>query len=118
MVAEYGMSELVGPLSLLDGQRNVFLQGGSVVQDRQMSEQTSRVVDAEIRRIVHDGLERARALVRHNRAYLEKLAARLLTIESIEGDEVRDLLRGAKVPPQAVPAPLRLRPAEDLHQGE
>lgn len=101
MVGEYGMSPVVGPMSLSEGQRNMFLNAGQTL-DRNISEQTARMIDQEVGRLVTEGLARARAIVKHNRYYLEKLAARLLTIESIEGDEVRDLLRGAKVPPQLV----------------
>jgi hypothetical protein len=44
--------------------------------------------------------------VRFNRAHLERLSARLLAIETLEGDEVRELLRGASVPePMRAPAP-------------
>ncbi|MFM2153446.1 MAG: hypothetical protein RL199_1881 [Pseudomonadota bacterium] len=99
MVCEYGMSEAVGPLSLLEGQRQPFLQPtGLPVSERTLSDRTTQLVDAEVSRIVAGGLARARAIVRYNRAFLEKLTARLLAIETIEGDEVRELLRGAGVP--------------------
>jgi len=103
MVCEYGMSEKVGPLSLLDANRSQFLANGQPAPAMTaFSEQTARLIDAEISRLVNEGMERARSVVRHNRIYLEKLAARLLTIESIEGDEVRELLRGAVLPPGVV----------------
>ncbi len=106
MVCEYGMSEAIGPLSLLDTQRNPFLPPqGMPTAERGLSERTSELIDQEVSRLVGQGLQRARAIVRYNHVYLEKLAARLLTIESIEGDEVRELLRGAVVPPTLVPAP-------------
>jgi len=108
MVGEYGMSEAVGPLSLLDGRRTAFLTGGTASADTTLSEQTLRAMDDEVARLVGEGLSRARAVVRTNRAYLDKLAARLLTIETLDGDEVRELLRGAHVPPELVPAPVPL----------
>lgn len=103
MVAEYGMSDVVGPLSLQDGQRSTFLKGMGG-NDRNCSEETSRTVDGEVSRIVHEGMSKARTLIRYNRSYLEKLAARLLTVEAIDGEELRELLKGAKVPPQLVHA--------------
>jgi cell division protease FtsH len=111
MVCEYGMSERVGPLSLLDPQRNAFLTQPGLLHppDHSLSEQTAKAIDTEVSRIVNEALDRARAIVQHNRIYLEKLAARLLTIEVIEGDEVRDILRGAVMPPSIVPGPA-LRP--------
>jgi cell division protease FtsH len=109
MVCEYGMSTRLGPLSLLDPARNAFLtQPGASAPERALSELTARLVDSEISRLVCEGLDRARAIVRHNRAYLEKLAARLLVIEVLDGDEVRALLRGA-VMPSLLPAPVPLR---------
>jgi cell division protease FtsH len=103
MVCEYGMSGAVGPLALLETQRNPFLAAqGLPTSDRTLSQQTAQLVDQEVARFVADGLARARAIVRFNRVFLEKLAARLLTIESLDGDEVRELLRGAAVPPALV----------------
>ena len=115
MVCEYGMSEAVGPLSLLETPRQPFLQGGGLPPgDRALSEQTARLVDAEVSRIVGEGLGHARALVRFNRAHLERLSARLLAIETLEGDEVRELLRGASVPePMRAPVPHGLSQPHD-----
>jgi cell division protease FtsH len=120
MVCEYGMSEKVGPLSLLDGNRNQFLVNGMPAPaTTAFSEQTARVIDSEVAHLVTEGLERARAVVRHNRIYLEKLAARLLTIESIDGDEVRELLRGAVVPPEATTGSLlTLHPVHETEGRE
>ena len=104
MVCEYGMSEAVGPLSLLEGHRQPFLQApGLPLSERTLSERSTQLVDAEVSRLVAGGLARARAIVRFNRPYLEKLAARLLAVETIEGDEVRELLRGAVVPESVRP---------------
>ncbi len=106
MVCEYGMSDAVGPLALLDHQRSMFLQNhGMPAAETGLSQRTAQLIDQEVSRLVHEGLRRARSVVTFNRSYLEKLAARLLTIETIEGDEVRDLLRGAIVPPSIVPEP-------------
>jgi cell division protease FtsH len=108
MVAEYGMSPSVGPISLLDGQRNPFLQGNAPAADRSLSERTAQQVDAEVSRLIHEGLEKARALVRHNRSHLERLAARLMTVEALDGEEVREILRDARLPPSLLPPPLHL----------
>jgi cell division protease FtsH len=115
MVCEYGMSEKIGPLSLLDPNRNQFLMnGGASTPAAGISEQTARLIDAEVARLVSEGLEKARSIVRYNRLFLEKLAARLLTIESIDGDEVRELLRGAVIPPSIVPTPVQLHPVAEV----
>lgn len=107
MVAEYGMSRQIGPVALLES-RSAFLPGQSAVADRSVSESTQRRVDEEVVRIVGRGLDRARMIVRHNKVFLEKLAARLLTIESLDGDEVRDILKAARLPPTLAPEPVAL----------
>jgi len=98
MVREYGMSEEVGPISLGDRQRAIFLQqrGQGAGELRGHSEHLHRVVDAEIQRIVQEGLETARRVVRTHRDKLEQLAARLLQQEVVEEEELERIL-GPKV---------------------
>jgi len=97
MVREYGMSEAIGPVALGDRRQATFLQGpGQVTELRGHSEELHRRVDAEIQRIVQDGLQAARALVRQHRDQLEALAARLLQQEVVEEDELVRIL-GPKV---------------------
>src|SRR5690606_17706441 len=97
MVREYGMSESIGPIALGDRRRATFLQGpGQVTELRGHSEELHRVVDAEIQRIVQEGLQTARSLVRQHRDKLEALAARLLQQEVVEEEELVRIL-GPKV---------------------
>jgi cell division protease FtsH len=96
MVREFGMSESVGPLGLGEGNRSPFLPTGALGESRSYSEQTARLIDAEVRRLVQEGLERARAVLEHHREQLERLAARLLATEVVEEEEIRALL-GDKV---------------------
>ena len=98
MVREYGMSEAIGPISLGDRQRAVFLQqrGQGAGELRGHSEHLHRVVDSEIQRIVQEGLETARRVVRTHRDKLEELAARLLQQEVVEEEEIERIL-GPKV---------------------
>ena len=77
MVRDYGMSDELGPVSLSDGNRALFLQGQVAPESRALSEHVRRLVDAEVQRIVEEGLERARMLVRQHREKLESIAARL-----------------------------------------
>lgn len=97
MVREYGMSEAIGPISLGD-RRQAFLTqpGGGGGDMRGHSEELHRRVDAEIQRIVQDGLETARRMVRQYRSQLEALAARLLQHEVVDEEELVVLL-GPKV---------------------
>jgi len=94
MVREYGMSETVGPVSLGDRRRSAFLQqpGQGAGEMRGHSEHLHRVVDAEIQRIVLEGLETARHVIRTHRERLEALAARLLQQEVVEEEELERML--------------------------
>ncbi|HZX43038.1 MAG TPA: hypothetical protein VFE93_14455, partial [Myxococcaceae bacterium] len=77
-------------------ERSVFLQSAALPEVRSYSEQTARLVDAEIRRLTLEALERARALLRANRTLVEALAARLLATEVVEEPELVRIL-GPKV---------------------
>ncbi len=95
MVREYGMSTL-GPVSLGSDQSQSFLRSAGVQEPRNYSEQTARLVDDEIRKLVSEALERARRTLTTHRERVEALAARLLATEVVDEDEIRRLL-GPKV---------------------
>ena len=91
MVTEAGMSELLGPLSYGDNQDEVFL-GRSVARNQQMSEETQKKVDSEVKKIVDEGYERAKSVLTEKIDDLHKLAKALLVYETLSGDEIRDLI--------------------------
>jgi cell division protease FtsH len=91
MVTEAGMSELLGPLSYGDNQDEVFL-GRSVARNQQMSEETQKKVDSEIKKLVDEGYERAKKILNDKIEDLHKLAKTLLLYETLSGDEIRDLI--------------------------
>jgi cell division protease FtsH len=95
MVRDYGMSGELGPVSLGE-QASPFLQSAALPELRSYSEQTARMVDAEIRRLTLEALERARSVLRANRSLVEALAARLLATEVVEEPELVRIL-GPKV---------------------
>ena len=91
MVTEAGMSDLLGPLSYGDNQDEVFL-GRSVSRNQQMSEDTQRKVDAEVKKLVDEGYEKAKKILNEKIEDLHKLAKNLLIYETLTGDEIRDLI--------------------------
>jgi len=91
MVTEAGMSELLGPLSYGDNQDEIFL-GRSVARQQNMSEETAKKVDAEIKKIVDEGYKRAKKILTEKIDDLHKLAKNLLLYETLTGDEIRDLI--------------------------
>src|SRR3989304_2018757 len=96
MVTEWGMSEKLGPLRYNENQQEVFL-GHAITQRQNMSEDTARLIDHEIRRIVTEGEAIAREVVAANRHELEAITQALMEFEPISGEEVHTLLRGEKI---------------------
>jgi cell division protease FtsH len=90
MVRDYGMSAALGPVALGEegGQNFLGLKG---LEQRSYSDQTALSVDREVRALVLEAQERARELIRHNRDKLDATAARLLTTEVIEEEELTRL---------------------------
>jgi len=93
MVLEYGMSEKIGPLALQKGQSEVFL-GRDIVNQPGYSEETAKIVDDEIKGIVHACYERAKNLLSENRNLLDKLAERLIEKETVSGEELDWMIQG------------------------
>ena len=96
MVTRWGMSDALGPLQYADADEEVFL-GYSVNRQRQMSDETARAIDAEIRRIVEEGFSRAKTVLNENRGELETLAQALLEYETLSGEEIKTLLAGGSI---------------------
>ncbi len=102
MVMEWGFSDLLGPIRYTENQGEVFL-GHSVTRQQNMSDETAKTIDGEVRRIILEAQDRARALVSEHRASLAAIAEALLERETLSGDEVRLLARGSELPPLDVP---------------
>jgi cell division protease FtsH len=95
MVRDYGMSSL-GPVALGDERQSVFLKSAGVGETRSYSETTARLVDEEVRKMVGEALERARQTLREHKDKVQALAARLLSTEVVDEDELARIL-GPKV---------------------
>jgi cell division protease FtsH len=108
MVTEWGMSEKLGMVAYGDNSQEVFL-GHSVTQSKNVSEETARAIDAEVRAIIDSAYARATQILTDNKHELEMLAQGLLEYETLSGDEIRTVLRGEPV--------VRNRPDEPINQG-
>jgi cell division protease FtsH len=95
MVTEFGMSEALGSVSFDTRGTSRFLDVPLGNERGNYGEETARQIDAEVRRIVTEAHQRARALVSAHRETLERIATRLLEKEVIEGEELRDIVKGA-----------------------
>jgi cell division protease FtsH len=91
MVCEYGMSEKLGPLTFGKENGMVFL-GRDIGEERHYSEETAQLIDSEIKRIIDEAYVAAKKTLTDNRDKLEMLAKRLLERETLEGNEVREML--------------------------
>ena len=85
------MSELLGPLAYGENQDEVFL-GRSVARNQQMSEETAKKVDLEIKKLVDEGYQKAKRILTEKIEDLHKLAKNLLLYETLTGEEIRDLI--------------------------
>ncbi len=93
MVTRWGMSDKLGPLAYAENEEEVFL-GHSVTRQQNMSEETQRVIDAEVRRIVDEGYDTARQILTDDIDELHIIAKGLLEYETLSGDEIKGLLKG------------------------
>ena len=97
MVTKYGMSTELGPLQYGGNEDEVFL-GRSITRQQHMSEETAKKVDAEIKKIVDAGYNRAKKILTEKIEDLHKLAKALLLYETLSGEEIRDLILSNKTP--------------------
>jgi cell division protease FtsH len=95
MVMEWGMSDKLGRVRYQSNEQEVFL-GHSVARSTNISEETARLIDAEIRRLVEDGEQEARRILLDYRGDWEKIAQGLLEFETLTGEEIKDLINGKK----------------------
>ena len=91
MVTKYGMSKELGPLAYGENEEEVFL-GRSVTKQQNMSEETAKKIDIEVKKIVDAGYDRAKKVLTEKIDDLHKLAKALLIYETLSGDEIRDLI--------------------------
>jgi hypothetical protein len=103
MVCEWGMSDL-GPLTF--GERNdlIFL-GRDLTTHKNFSERTSELIDEEVKRIVTRNYQRAQRLLEENKDKLQRIAAALLEKESLDHEEIHELVNGKKTPEFEKPVP-------------
>jgi len=97
MVCEWGMSEL-GPLSFGKKDEQIFL-GREIAQHRDYSEETAIRIDEEVKRIISNGYNRARAIIETHSKELIKVAELLLEREVLDGGEIRTIVGGGDLPP-------------------
>ena len=103
MVMHYGMSDRLGMIQYGDAQEYVFL-GRDMMRSKDYSEATAQAIDAEVKRFIDEGYHRAKELITANRDKLEVIAKALLEYETLDGQQVREIVRtGSLTPPPVNP---------------
>ncbi|WP_250122414.1 ATP-dependent zinc metalloprotease FtsH3 [Chroococcidiopsis sp. CCMEE 29] len=91
MVTRFGMSDRLGPVALGRQQGNMFL-GRDIVAERDFSEETASVIDDEVSQLVEIAYRRAKEVLLNNRPILDQLAQMLVEKETVDAEELQDLL--------------------------
>ena len=97
MVTEFGMSDVLGPLRYTDNDQDVFLGYQIGQQRKNMSDETSKLIDQEVRRIVESGEKKCRDILTTNLDSLHAVAKALVEFETLSGEEVRALMKGEAI---------------------
>jgi cell division protease FtsH len=117
MVTQWGMSEELGTMVYGENEGEIFL-GRSITTHKNMSEATLQKVDQEIRRIIDTQYKLARKLIEDNRAIVEAMAKALLELETLDADQLNDILAGKPPrPPKPSSSPTPPTPPKDDAQG-
>ena len=91
MITRFGMSERLGPVALGRQNGNVFL-GRDIASDRDFSDETAAAIDEEVRSLVDQAYRRAKEVLTDNRHVLDKIANMLVEKETVDSDELQDIL--------------------------
>src|SRR5512134_413357 len=98
MVMRYGMSDELGPMVYAENEGEIFL-GRAITRTVHMSEETMRKVDAEVRKIIDQQYAVARRILEESRDKVEAMAKALLELETIDADQIDDIMNGRPVRP-------------------
>lgn len=120
MVTRWGLSAEIGPLVYGQDEEEVFL-GHSVTQSKHMSDETAAKIDVEIKDLLDRNYQRAEAIMKEKIDILHAMAAALIDLETINQDQIQDLMEGKQPrPPTDVepPKPTAASPQDDSDSSE
>ncbi len=92
LVTAYGMSDALGPVTLGESHEMVFL-GKDLGEQRNYSEEVAKSIDAEVKRIMTEGYQRATEILTKHRNYLDTIAQRLIKEETLEQDQFAEIVK-------------------------
>jgi len=111
MVTQWGMSDEMGPMVYGENEGEVFL-GRSITTHKNVSEVTMQKVDAEIRKIIDQQFALAKKLILDNRDKVEAMAKALLELETIDAEQIQDIMDGRPPRPPKPPAQAAQQPPQ------
>jgi len=111
MVTQWGMSDEMGPMVYGENEGEVFL-GRSITTHKNVSEVTMQKVDAEIRKIIDQQFALAKKLIVDNRDKVEAMAKALLELETIDAEQIQDIMDGRPPRPPKPPAQAAQQPPQ------
>lgn len=117
MVCEWGMSDKLGPVAFGKKEEEVFL-GREIATAKNYSEETSRIIDTEIKGIILDAEQEAIRLIKENIVHLHNIAAALIERETIDSEDLDLLMSGQELKPQETNNKSNGEPAETVIPSE
>jgi cell division protease FtsH len=100
MVTKWGLSEKLGPLTYTEDDGEIFL-GRSVTRHKQVSDVTAHAIDEEVRLLIDTCYGEAKRILENNRDKLDLMAAALLKYETIDEQQIKDIMDGRDPRPPA-----------------
>jgi len=100
MVTKWGLSDKLGPLTYSEESGEVFL-GRQVTQHKQVSDETAHVIDIEVRRVIDTAYQKAQNILETNRDKLDAMAQALIKYETIDEQQIKDIMAGRAPKPPA-----------------
>jgi cell division protease FtsH len=101
MVTRFGMSDRLGPVALGRQSGNVFL-GRDIMAERDFSEETAATIDDEVRNLVEQAYRRAKDVLISNRLVLDRIAGMLIEKETVDANELQEILNNSEVKMAAI----------------
>jgi cell division protease FtsH len=103
MVCEWGMSDAMGPMTFGKKEEQIFL-GREIAKSQDYSEATAVAIDSEVKRLVSESYNKAKAILVENKAALQRIADELMAREVLDADQVKRLAKGLPIG-EAAPLP-------------
>jgi cell division protease FtsH len=110
MVCELGMSEKLGPVNYSSGEHEVFL-GRDFTNHKDVSEDTARLIDQEVRTIIDAGMAKATSILEEHLEILHRMSSLLIERETLDAEEIDMVIKGEELAPLEVKKMMQARMA-------